>query len=46
MEEIKEIFPEKINWNLFTNNTKIVFKIPCGDLTEDEIQKILDKWIN
>lgn len=35
---------EEINWNLITNKFKMVFKIPCDNLTENEIQKILEKF--
>lgn len=34
---------EQINWNLLEDKRRWVFKIPVGNLSENEIQKLIEK---
>ena len=42
-EEIKKLVDE--NWNLLTNELKMVFKIPVGEKSTSDVSKMLDEML-
>jgi hypothetical protein len=41
---IKYDMPSNIQWGLLTHETKRVFTVPVGNMTEIEVEKIIEKF--